>query len=262
MPYHTATVQTAYTYLKPRSLRNANIRIGKKEDYSLWFLTNGTGVVEIEGRAITPEINDCFLLTPGLERRMLPDKNNPFVPLVVQFKTHNNAPLSFVHKKIENELFFRELLNRILSAHQHKNPDAANDWLHVALLEFFDETPAAIDVAHGEMLEYRSEITHLCHRIKSAPEKRWNIEKLARDMFISKTHFYRIFKTLYHCSPQQFITKEKMKKAERLLTYSAYQISEIAGNLGYNHPTQFHRDFKKHHGITASEYRRGSGSAY
>ncbi len=255
MSKYSVKVKSAYTYIKPRTLRDSLKDIKKVKDYSLWFLTNGQGEIKIGNEIVIPEIGECFLLTPGLEKKMCSNNENPFIPLVISFKSSDNITFSFHRKKFEDPFFFREILNRILSAHQQKDHDAENDWLNVALMELLDKDVKEVDIFHGRKFEYISEINHICTKIKKYPEKKWNIEQFAKDIFISKQHFFRLFKEQKKCSPQQFITKAKMKKAERLLTYSAYGITEISHILGYTYKTQFFRDFKKNHNMTAKEFR-------
>ncbi len=255
MSKYNIEVLTAFTYLQPKKLRGFFGDTTSRDFFSIWFLTNGQGEIKIEDEIFLPEIGDCFLFPPEAKRQINPNKLNPFIPLVIHFTPLDNKKYFFKHKRFKDSFFFRELLNRILSAHQRKDNVAANDWLSVALMELLEKEVKNIEIFHGTKFEYISEIGHICNKIKKSPELKWDVEKLAHEIFISKQHFYRLFKELHNCSPQQFITNAKMKKAERLLTYSAYGITEIANILGYSYQTQFFRDFKKKYKITAKEFR-------
>jgi len=72
---------------------------------------------------------------------------------------------------------------------------------------------------------------------------------------MSPAHFTRKFKELVGVSPQDFITKSKLERAQQLLFYTDKSISEIAIEVGYNDPNYFSRIFKKTFQMTPKEYR-------
>lgn len=65
------------------------------------------------------------------------------------------------------------------------------------------------------------------------------------------------FKKEVGMSPKAYMAELRMKKARTLLSNSnpqELQISEIALKCGFDNPLYFSRFFKKHHGISPSEY--------
>lgn len=82
-----------------------------------------------------------------------------------------------------------------------------------------------------------------------------NVAKCAEFCNMSPAHFTRKFKELVGVSPQDFITKSKLERAQQLLFYTDKSISEIAIEVGYNDPNYFSRIFKKTFQMTPKEYR-------
>lgn len=82
-----------------------------------------------------------------------------------------------------------------------------------------------------------------------------DIKLLAEKACMSKDHFIRIFKSETGETPNVYITKRKLEKAELLLVTTDMPIKNIADALGYEDSSYFNKLFKKHAGITPQQYR-------
>lgn len=71
----------------------------------------------------------------------------------------------------------------------------------------------------------------------------------------SKNHFFKIFKQVFNTSPQQYIRREKLKKAAFLLLNTAMPIAEIADELSFDSPAHFSSCFKKAYDMSPREFR-------
>lgn len=79
-------------------------------------------------------------------------------------------------------------------------------------------------------------------------------EELARIAGYSERQFLRLFKSIFASTPNIYIINLRMKKAQQLLRSSDMTIGEIAWNCGYDDHNYFSRVFKKHAGMSPSEY--------
>ncbi len=78
---------------------------------------------------------------------------------------------------------------------------------------------------------------------------------VAHHVGISKSHFSHLFK---HCTGQTFIdylTTERIRRAETLSLDSSKSITDIAFEAGFSSISSFNRAFRKIKGITPSEFR-------
>ena len=84
---------------------------------------------------------------------------------------------------------------------------------------------------------------------------RLNIEQLADKACMSKDHYIRVFKNETGETPNAYITKRKMEKAELTLLTTALPVKSIADLLGYDDYSYFNRIFRKNSGMTPLQYR-------
>jgi two-component system response regulator YesN len=81
-----------------------------------------------------------------------------------------------------------------------------------------------------------------------------SLEHCSKQINLSQGYFSNLFKKVLGISFQQFVIHEKMEKAKSMLI-GDYQIQEIAQELGYEHRRYFSDIFKKHTGMTPSEFK-------
>jgi AraC-like DNA-binding protein len=72
---------------------------------------------------------------------------------------------------------------------------------------------------------------------------------------MSKDHYIRVFKQETGETPNVFITKRKLEKAELALLTTSMPVKSIADSLGYDDYSYFNRIFKKNSGMTPLQYR-------
>ena len=83
-----------------------------------------------------------------------------------------------------------------------------------------------------------------------------NVNDIAKELYLSRSYLSIVFKKETGIPIAQFITKEKMNEAKRLLKYSDKSPSLISLYLGYSSQSHFNRVFKKYTSLTPNEYRR------
>lgn len=97
--------------------------------------------------------------------------------------------------------------------------------------------------------------------IRKHLDTRLDIDQLADKACMSKDHFIRIFKRETGETPNVYITKHKLEKAELVLVTTDLSIKNVAELVGYDDYSYFNRLFKKNAGITPQQYREKHYSA-
>jgi YesN/AraC family two-component response regulator len=82
----------------------------------------------------------------------------------------------------------------------------------------------------------------------------FNVEKLVGMLFISRTLFYKKIKSITGYQPIELLRMLRLKKAAQLIETGEFNITEVAYMVGYNDIRYFSTSFKKHFGISPSQY--------
>ncbi len=89
----------------------------------------------------------------------------------------------------------------------------------------------------------------------SNPE--FSVQKLAAEMCVSRSLLHKKLTAIVDFSANDFITSMRLKKSAILLQQGNFNISEIAFEVGFNDPKYFSRCFRKHFGMSPTEYING-----
>ena len=81
-----------------------------------------------------------------------------------------------------------------------------------------------------------------------------NVEKLTEDVGISRAQLHRKLKEIAGVSAGEFIRNLRLEQAARLIEEGQINITQVAYSVGFNNQTHFSTVFKKHYGISPSEY--------
>lgn len=95
--------------------------------------------------------------------------------------------------------------------------------------------------------------------IAEHPGRAHTTESLARQVGLSDRHFRRRFFEAYGKTPRRYLTEARMQRAADLLRTTRLGIEQIAHRIGYPSGLRFTRVFKRHFGLTPSEFRAHPG---
>ena len=84
------------------------------------------------------------------------------------------------------------------------------------------------------------------------------LQDVAGEVGMSQSHFSTVFSQETGITFTQYLTALRIGKAKELLAATSMRSSEIAFEVGYNDAHYFSYLFKKHTGVTPSEYRKSN----
>ncbi|NLK82546.1 MAG: helix-turn-helix transcriptional regulator [Lentisphaerae bacterium] len=96
----------------------------------------------------------------------------------------------------------------------------------------------------------------LIRQLRSSPQLEWDFNREAAGLFVSFTHFRRMFKQYTGLPPQQFLINCRLNLAVKMLSESSDSVAEIAARCGFDDVFYFSRIFKKHRNIAPLAYRK------
>lgn len=83
-----------------------------------------------------------------------------------------------------------------------------------------------------------------------------SVKDLARGAHMSREHFIRSFKRAYGLTPHQYLTRQRVLEARRLLETTQIPITEVCLEVGFSSLGSFGAMFKRHVGHSPTRYRR------
>jgi AraC family transcriptional regulator len=83
-----------------------------------------------------------------------------------------------------------------------------------------------------------------------------SLPALAEIADLSPFHFARAFKQSFGLPPHRYLVSRRIEKAKNLLATPALPVTQIGLDLGFGEASSFATAFRKHAGLTPTEYRR------
>lgn len=81
------------------------------------------------------------------------------------------------------------------------------------------------------------------------------LDAMAAVVDLSPFHFSRVFKQTTGMTPLQFVTRERIVRAQQLIRETSRSLIEIGMEVGYTSPSHFAQVFRKTVGVTPTEFR-------
>ncbi len=82
----------------------------------------------------------------------------------------------------------------------------------------------------------------------------FNVEELTEIIGISRAQLHRKMKEITGISSGEFIRNIRLEQAAQLIKKGKINITQVAYAVGFNNQTHFSTVFKKHFGMTPTEY--------
>lgn len=231
------------------------------DDYLLWYVMDGIGVMRLGQQAWELRAGSCFVFTPGAQPHGTQHPDHRLVVFGMHFTINradsgSGAPNMLVPPPghvIRDTAFFALLAQRCQTSWRHG--DALGElqsrhYLQTMLLHMWDE------VLHGPPSAVDTALHALMHAMQLEPGRRWQIDKLAQQVHLSRAQFERRFRAVAGCAPNQFIIRTRLERARDLINETTMPLSQIAAVLGYDDVSFFSRQYKRVMGHAPSAQRQ------
>lgn len=201
----------------------------------------------VEGICIFPNhnlVNDIFRCGHSSCEDLL---GNPFIN-----GDFNILENTFSFKENRAGVFLSSNIPHVIQDH-NKSKDIDFDSFYTALIEclVIDQLDSQRKLKNLSSIKKSTKV-ELYRRISNAKDfiddnytNRINIDELAKNVFLSKYHFIRSFKSYYEKSPYQYILKLRLEKAQELLNKD-YSIRETCSLIGFSDEKNLRKAIKKH----------------
>lgn len=243
---------------------SVNRAAGALNNFSLHFITDGKGYVEVDGVPVTLQKGDAFLYFPLQAQRYYSSKEDPwnirwvhfYGPMVKEFliqRGFHRSPLWTLKRWEPLVQAYHALLEE---AEQHKilHVPRLSTLTYGILAQFMNE---AIPLTANKGTGGTERIVQLLPRLQEEACRPFILEEWAEQAGVTPHYFCKLFRKVTQMTPLGFVTLCRLQAAKQLLLEDpSLPIKEIALRCGYPSASYFNKRFMAHEGMTPSEFRR------
>ena len=270
------------TVQKIMDARHHPDHISVHEEFELVYLQEiDRGTFYIDDTTINARTDDLILIKPNIPHYLKVESTRPCRFIVLKFtfaksdkpnisNISTNDFLSFISENNDFGSFFKLSSNHCANIstimqqimHEDKSPDGESEFLRSLLtMELF------VWLSRSLREQWETNLSTKGHKLQEILEsaKGYIINNFNNDIslsdiagyvYLSTSHFARAFKKQYKISPIQYLLSVRIEKAKTLLEETNLKVGDIASSVGFSAQQRFNDIFKKHLGVSPSEYRQ------
>lgn len=234
----------------------SNVNAAPKTYFSLEFIMEGTCRFLMDGKEYSLKKGDVFVwraVSPLLQR-VPPDCTLKKIYLVVDY----NNLMNHLYELFAEDHFVLHIRNmdRVLHFLDEikKQVTTGGDFISEDLSMLIYALLLEIDKDRKNR-EISEEYSRIVSSIEFSPERYHNIEILLADFQISRYALTRFFRKHLNTTPMEYVIRKRLGKACWHLEYQNTSVAAIATLCGFRYVTFFNREFKKHYGMTPTQFR-------
>jgi AraC-like DNA-binding protein len=128
--------------------------------------------------------------------------------------------------------------------------------LMIAVIERFTpwrSFPASIREMSARAGDWR--IRKATASMRSETGRDAGLESIAREVGLSRAHFFRLFEASVGVPPKVYLNVVRMERAVEAVLNQSASVSDISSRLGFAEPAHFTRFFRNHSGVSPREFR-------
>jgi AraC-like DNA-binding protein len=126
----------------------------------------------------------------------------------------------------------------------------------LALLEFMLQYEKVALQAGDRDGERERLLERVRRRVLSPPRHGLEVEALAAEFGMSRSHFSHFFRQRTNLTPARFVSEVRVREAERLLVETRAPLKQIADACGFANVNHFGKVFRRFHKRSPGAYRR------
>ena len=225
------------------------------DNYIFEYVISGKGHIECDNEKITVEAGDYYFLNKLSKHIYYSDKDDPFKKIFFVAKgsfidsliNTFNIKESVIVKKVNVE-------QNILNIHKLITSETIDYQAisHEILSMFY--------VLKNDLFQAKNNAIELYELIRkyldSQINQKMTLEKVSKDLNISKSHIERVFKEHFNITPMAYFINKKIEYACALLVNTSYTINEISDQTGFHDPKYMSKCIKKATGTSPLQYRK------
>ena len=232
-----------------------------KPNYVIHFVLNGKGRFSIGGQKYELESGSGFLIPPGELAFYQADEQEPWTYIWVGFtgnkakKYINEMGLSS-HSPIFHSEEHEALYSCVKDMMEHNTYGVANELIRIGQLYIFLSMITKENTVEKDVEKDNQYVKRAIEYIQNNYHIPIKVADIADYVCINRSYLYSLFQESTKMSPQQFLSRYRITKAEELLLTSSLPIESICYSVGYKDPFVFTKAFKQITKMSPTQYRK------
>ena len=233
------------------------------DEYALLYLVRGSGIFEcFHQSSLKVKAGDCLILFPGVWHRYKPEQSIGWEEYWVTFQgtivgswkqeqfIRSDAPLLFSGNEDLLSPLFEELL-------QLTNPRSRRRALEsAALCHLIIAQALSSSEKSGRHTTVSERLNAAGDSLRMHPENDVDLSRLAKQFGMSYSGFRRNFTKHFGESPDRFHQAARVARIKQFLIETELPLKQIAERLNYSSEFYMMQVFKRHTGLTPTQWRR------
>lgn len=241
------------------------------------IVASGHKVAYLGGKKFRYDVDNYLVTSVAIpfECESYPSEDNPLLGLFIdidiaqlndlisQMDMHSEAesleddfPLGIGPSPMEEDL--QDAVLKLLKALQDEReakilaPGVVREIYYRALCG--SQAPVLYSLARGSSAF--SQVARVISIMEGNYSEKLDVQQLADSAHMSVSAFHKAFKEITADSPLQYLKKIRLARARDLIIQKGMKAYIAADEVGYESPSQFSREFKRHFGLSPAEVKR------
>ena len=229
------------------------LSFGKRNiNKELIFHFSGDETVYFDDEILHTKANIIRFLPKGYVDKYIVERREKGECIMVSFDS--SCPISdkAFAKDIPNATVIGNLFKKLFSVWVAKNEGYYFECMSI-LYNIFSEMQKNNYIPESQLSIIKPAVNYIEQNFLDG---KISVNHLAKISGISESYLKKLFIKKFGMPPSKYIIQLKLNHACDLLRFDTYKISHISNICGYDNVYYFSRQFKKHIGITPSEFRK------
>ena len=262
-------IVTAAGYFRLHSLKVfETVRPNGRGDYQLLYIASGKGHFYMDGQERIISKGNMILFRPGVSQMYnlyAEDKPETYwvhftgsdVDLLLDYyQMPKNEYVFFTGTSPDYQWLFRQMIQELQLMRVNYE-----DLMNMNLRHIFLIINRYLKEGSNIGTEMLDEVERATHYFHENYNKTIVIEDYAKEHGLTANWFTQSFKKVTKFTPMQYILSLRITNAMNMIDNTDYNMTQIAYAVGYDNSMYFSRVFKKHTGMTPTEYKHRNSTS-
>lgn len=235
-----------------------------RNHYLIHYCLAGKGQYRVDNKVYDIKAGDAFLIMPNDITYYQADKEDPWTYAWIGIdgskvgiyldRCHLNENNLVIHSDYIDEI--RECVISILA---HNKLSYANElFIQGQLFNFISYLAKSANVVYKDESHTNSNsyVNKAIEYIQNNYQNIVTVNEISEYLSLNRSYLTLLFKKYLSISPQEFLLKYRITRAEELLLNTTLTMSQIAYSCGYGNQFSFSKAFHNMHGMGPREFRQ------